>query len=258
MEQKEVPSRFDLFMEHQRQAWQDIQSGSDEYDKSILTLSSGGLGLSLSFIKDIVPLGEAVWLPSLLWSWFAFTGAILLTILSFRLSIRAQEKHVQFLREYYLEEKKDSFNKPSWESTALKILAWGAGGLFSAAVILTTLFTWKNIDQIVEYKIMDNKDDSLHGDVLEGRDILQMTPRTSQLAPREGSLHGGREPISMTPEHTTFVGQNVEQKGRQPVGMTPAPAPTGTPSGPLAPAAGNQASGGGGSQPANSAKNPSD
>ena len=35
-----------VYFEHLKQAWADIQSGSDHYDKNILTLSSGGLGLS--------------------------------------------------------------------------------------------------------------------------------------------------------------------------------------------------------------------
>jgi len=52
--------RQKLCDEHRRQIWQDIQSSADNFDKYILTLSSGALGLSLSFIKDIVPLGTAV------------------------------------------------------------------------------------------------------------------------------------------------------------------------------------------------------
>src|SRR5207245_11148370 len=33
-----APSLYDLFLEHQRQAWTDIQSSSDEKDHRILTL----------------------------------------------------------------------------------------------------------------------------------------------------------------------------------------------------------------------------
>ena len=53
---------YDLYIEHQKQAWSDCQSGSDEFDKSILTYSSAGLGTSLVFIKDIVPLAHTIYL----------------------------------------------------------------------------------------------------------------------------------------------------------------------------------------------------
>jgi hypothetical protein len=56
---------YELYVEHQKQTWADCQRASDEFDKSILTYSSGGLGVSLAFVKDIVPLAQTVALPLL-------------------------------------------------------------------------------------------------------------------------------------------------------------------------------------------------
>jgi hypothetical protein len=36
--------RWELYGEHKKQTWQDIQSSTDNYDQSLLTLSSGELG----------------------------------------------------------------------------------------------------------------------------------------------------------------------------------------------------------------------
>jgi len=54
-----------------------------EFDRAILTLSAGSLGLSLAFIKDVVPLRNAVHLGFLFGSWYLFGSSVLLTLISF-------------------------------------------------------------------------------------------------------------------------------------------------------------------------------
>ena len=81
------------------QVREDINSGSDSFDKSMLTLSSGALGVSLAFIKDIVPLGQAVWRGLLVTSWIVFAVCILTTVMSFKLSIVALKKRRDLLDE---------------------------------------------------------------------------------------------------------------------------------------------------------------
>lgn len=85
---------------HRTQAEQvksDIDSSTDSFDKSMLTLSSGALGVSLAFIKDIVPLGQAAWIFLLLASWIAFALCIVTTVVSFQFSIAALKKQRDFL-----------------------------------------------------------------------------------------------------------------------------------------------------------------
>jgi hypothetical protein len=103
----------ELYMEHQKQAWADCQSGSDEFDKSILTYSTAGLGVSLVFLKDLVPLQQVVGVLLLYASWVLFGIAILVTVFSFQLSVLSQEKHLEHLREYYLEREAESLNAPN-------------------------------------------------------------------------------------------------------------------------------------------------
>src|SRR5450432_4413578 len=84
--------QWEEYCKHRDQAWDDIKASSDEFDKSLLTFSSGTLGLSLAFIKDIVKLESAVALSWLYWSWVFLTSCIVITILSYRFSIAAQQR----------------------------------------------------------------------------------------------------------------------------------------------------------------------
>src|SRR2546428_3671886 len=93
----------ELHDEHRRKVWEDLRSGSENFDKYLLTFSSGALGLSITFIKGVVPLEKAVWIPSLIASWIAFLLCILVTLISFRISIRALEKMVPHLNQFYLD-----------------------------------------------------------------------------------------------------------------------------------------------------------
>src|SRR6185295_17250792 len=70
----------------------------EAFDKAILTLSAGALGLSLVFIKDVAPLPTAVGLWLLFWSWGFLGAAIFLTLFSFIASYQAFEhqKEVAF------------------------------------------------------------------------------------------------------------------------------------------------------------------
>ena len=68
----EKTREVELFDEFKRKALEDEKSGTENFDKNLLTFSSGALGVSLAFIKDIVPLNKAVWVPCLYISWITF------------------------------------------------------------------------------------------------------------------------------------------------------------------------------------------
>src|SRR5260370_16930683 len=79
-----MDSRMELYKVYRGELNSARQSNIDELDKAILTLSSGGLGLSLAFLKDIVPLTQTSLLPLLYFSWGLFIVAIVFTLVSFR------------------------------------------------------------------------------------------------------------------------------------------------------------------------------
>ena len=49
-----------LFLEYRKHLWEAGKSASDNTDKAILTLSAGALALSMTFLKDIVPLKDVI------------------------------------------------------------------------------------------------------------------------------------------------------------------------------------------------------
>jgi hypothetical protein len=140
--------RRNLFGEHQKQAWTDIQSSTDAYDQALISLSSGVLGLSLAFIKDIVKLDKAVWLGFLYTSWVAFVLCVLITVISFRLSVAAQNKQLKYLEKYYLERRDEFFNKRSGYSKALTWLTWLAGAFFVTGLGATVIFCIENVARV--------------------------------------------------------------------------------------------------------------
>jgi hypothetical protein len=103
--------------------------------------------VSLAFIKDIVPLGKAVWLNWLFLSWCSFAGCIIVTIASFQFGIQAQKVHLDYLAKYYLEGRKEFFNKKSCWSKAVTVCAWVGSALFLLGLIGTIAFAWKNISR---------------------------------------------------------------------------------------------------------------
>lgn len=69
--------------EYRRGLMKADHAASQSFDKALMTLSAGALGLSLSFIKDIVRTPIPSSLPWLGWSWVLLTFTLLLTLVSF-------------------------------------------------------------------------------------------------------------------------------------------------------------------------------
>lgn len=79
---------------------------SSQFDKQILYIASGALGISLAFIKDIVKLDVATDKNLLLLSWISFGAVILISILSHYTSLKAINFRIENLYQ-----KKDKTSK---------------------------------------------------------------------------------------------------------------------------------------------------
>jgi hypothetical protein len=120
-------------------------SNSENYDKSILTVSSAGLGLSLAFIKDVVPLTQVPCRTLLVQSWGLFAAAIVVTILSFQTSQLSIGTSLAHADEYYLKGKDEYLNKKNMWASVTNVLNWISGALFVAAVLWTAYFIATNL-----------------------------------------------------------------------------------------------------------------
>ncbi len=75
-----------------------IQSSS-QFDKQVLFIASGALGVSLAFIKDVVKLEGATNKPLLLLAWISFGTVILICILSHYTSLKAINFKIEHIHQ---------------------------------------------------------------------------------------------------------------------------------------------------------------
>lgn len=126
-------------------------SSSENFDKSVLTLSSGGLAVSLGFLKDFLPIDKSLWAWALYTSWGALTTATVVTMLSFLASARALDYQQEAGQLYYQCGDDSKINGNPWD----RVVIWMnriSGGSFIIGVILTTLFVGINLQRAQEMK----------------------------------------------------------------------------------------------------------
>lgn len=120
-------------------------SNNEAFDKAILSLSSAGLGLSLTFFKFVVPAKEAVSIELLELGWYLFLGAIISTIVSFGVSQQALKKEIEHAEKYYLKDMEEFGNKNNPAANFTEALNYLSGILFIFALISIVSFVTNNI-----------------------------------------------------------------------------------------------------------------
>jgi hypothetical protein len=197
----------ELHDEYRRKVWDDTKSGAENFDKYMLTFSGGALALSLGFIKDVVKPEQAVSLDWLLASWICFLLCILSTLVSFRVTIRALERMVPHLNEFYLKGNAGAYNRhlDDYWTRAVDWCANLATALLIIGLMCTMVFVHRNLRKVNQMK--DNKpaEKIVTGDLQKGLKPVSMTYTTdglkpSGLAPVVASEDRGIKPVAMTPE----------------------------------------------------------
>ncbi|MDI1245933.1 MAG: hypothetical protein PSV24_11075 [Rhodoferax sp.] len=122
-------------------------SSSENFDKSVLTFSSGGLALSVGFLKDFVPIQTATLPWALYSSWALFTLATCLTMASFLVSSRALADQKKLAYSFYIERDEEAFNRKNSWNFATQFLNYFSGGAFLLAMILTVVFISINLEK---------------------------------------------------------------------------------------------------------------
>jgi hypothetical protein len=116
------------------------QAGS--YDKWVLTLASGSLGLSLTFIEKIVPHPEVSTINILISAWSFLGFSILMTLLSFLFSQRACLKNIQIIENKL---NKVEVNNNNIFTTMTGMLNWLSMISFLTGIALLIAFAVNNI-----------------------------------------------------------------------------------------------------------------
>ena len=133
-----------------RQAYNEAElEMSGRYDKWVLTLSGGALGLSITFIEKIAKNPTADTLFWLKISWVCLVLSLLSALLSLVTSQSAIRENRQELDLAHSENRAPQFAFPRWFTWITNILNWGSLLLFIAGVAFLCIFSFKNIDKSI-------------------------------------------------------------------------------------------------------------
>jgi hypothetical protein len=112
------------------------QRSSDAYDKAVMTLAAGALGISLAFVHQVAPRPtHKNWLAV---SWVLLAVSLLLIFMSFWTSQQT------YLREIKKRDKLPVSRRdvPGWATTTLNVMS---GLVFIAGVLCLVRFAWFNL-----------------------------------------------------------------------------------------------------------------
>ena len=119
------------------------QKSADQHDKAILTLTSGALALSITFLDKIAasPLPNTVWIIGV--SWLCYVLAIAFILWSFLTSQKACRRQRELLDiEYSTATTPDQTNRPALTTHRLNVASYW---LFVAGTAFLATFSWINL-----------------------------------------------------------------------------------------------------------------
>jgi hypothetical protein len=114
---------------------QEYQKNSEDFDKLILSLASGSLGISAGFLKQIVPNPRPETLPLLVAGWALMALSLIAIVLSYLWAIEARKDLIDQI-DKAVETKKE----PRWKVSGLasKLSTWSAAALILGIVLYLT------------------------------------------------------------------------------------------------------------------------
>lgn len=205
--------RLKLYAEARADLLKRQLSNSENADRAILSVSTAALGFSLAFLKDIVPLQEAIfpYLPYLSWALFALS--IVLTLLSFFSSQKAIDEQLVLAHRYYIERDEDAIMLRPTSAKLTDILNKSGAAFLVVGLVVTCAFVGINL--------WKGKSVSEKEQINKGASVPLM-----QRVPQGGTLEQKGAPIPMlqTVPTNPQSGAPVPSLQKVPVSPTPTPA----------------------------------
>ncbi|MFQ5796168.1 MAG: hypothetical protein ACE5JP_14120 [Candidatus Bipolaricaulia bacterium] len=137
MERKTYLDERKLLIDAEREALR-------SFDKAILTLSAGALGLSITFIRQLAPEPQVETLRLLAIAWIAFGLSLLSTLFSFLTSQSALRRQREILDQDY-ENEKPNQNYKNWQAKITNILNLASILSFIVGLIFLAWFSIENL-----------------------------------------------------------------------------------------------------------------
>lgn len=118
------------------------QKAQEDYDKAVLSLAGGGLGISLAFVEKVVGAGSLVKSWMLAGSWLCWAVSIACVLFSYFLSRRALRCAIAQVDDGPIQLRRLGGRM----ATATEVANCFSGLLFVIGVILISIFAVKNLE----------------------------------------------------------------------------------------------------------------
>jgi hypothetical protein len=154
-------------------------SNTENYDKTILTLSSSGLALSLTFLKFLIPSEGAEYIWLIVTSWICFLISIIISLIAYYVSNLAISKQLIISHDYYINQNDNAFEEKNNASSWNKTLNNFVGISFVIAMIILVIFVTINLNQ--KEPTMTDKNKTIQIDESAVAPVMQ------KILPQDGS-----------------------------------------------------------------------
>lgn len=144
-----TPSQFsrDEYAKIREKLWSQRSASVDKIDNIVLTISGAFLGLSITFLKDIVQPAPPSHPEILWWSWAAFTLAIALVFLSHYSSYCACGYELKRNEFYFVKRIDEVLNLSNGWQTVTQIFNISAALIFLVGITLSADFVKINMEK---------------------------------------------------------------------------------------------------------------
>jgi hypothetical protein len=195
-----------LYFKYREELYKSLLSNAENLDKTIITLSSASLGLSVVLLDKLIPLTSANFLSLLCFSWLSFGLSVGLVITSYLLGQKAIRFQLDCAEKFYLGAKPEFFNKENRYYSYCERATFWSSILFVTGLIILISFTVLNLNK------GENMSDKKTIPVQESAPILPMPQISASKENRAAPI------LPMVPNHTASQPSVI-----QPVSSSPAP-----------------------------------
>jgi hypothetical protein len=113
-------------------------AASQSFDRAVMALAGGALGVSLTFIHDVAPRPERVWLLGV--GWMLLAGSLLVILLTFLTSQRA---FVNEIRAF--DARSDEADQGGFAGKLTGVGNWAAALMLVGGVVFLVIFALTNL-----------------------------------------------------------------------------------------------------------------
>jgi hypothetical protein len=117
------------------------QKAQDDYDRNVIALSGGAIGVSFVFLRDVIKQSAKASQPLMLGAWIAWGLSIATVVASYFFSKKALDTAIDQVDAGEIRRQKAG----KTFSTVVSVLNPISGGLFFVGVVLLAVFVYNNL-----------------------------------------------------------------------------------------------------------------